>query len=36
MVMIDERKSPKACPVNGRTVLFVEERDGVLIAIKRD
>lgn len=36
MVMIDERKSPKACPVNGRTVLFVEERDGVLIAVKRD
>jgi hypothetical protein len=36
LVMIEERKSPKACPVNGRTVLFVEERDGVLTAVKRD
>ncbi len=36
MVMNEENKSPKACPVNGRTVLFVEERDGVLAAVKRD
>jgi hypothetical protein len=35
-VMIEEQKSPKACPVNGRTVLFVEERDGILAAVKRD
>jgi hypothetical protein len=35
-VIIEERKSPKACPVNGRTILFVEDRDGVLTAIKRD
>ncbi len=36
MVMNEEHKSPKACPVNGRTILFVEDRDGVLTAIKRD
>ncbi len=36
MVMNKENKAPKACPVNGRTVLFVEERDGVLSAVKRD
>ncbi len=36
MVMNEEHKSPKACPVNGRTILFVEDRDGVLTAVKRD
>jgi hypothetical protein len=35
-ILIEEQKSPKACPVNGRTVLFVEERDGVMAAVKRD
>ena len=35
-VMNEENKSPKACPINRRTVLFVEERDGVLAAVKRD
>jgi tRNA(Ile2) C34 agmatinyltransferase TiaS len=32
----EKDKSPKACPVNGKTVLFVEEKDGVLSAVKRD
>ncbi len=36
IIMNEERKSPKACPVNGRTILFVEEQDGILTAIKRD
>jgi len=36
MVMNEEHKSPKACPVNGRTILFVEDRDGVITAVKRD
>ncbi len=36
IVLIEEQKSPKPCPVNGRTVLFVEDRDGVLTAVKRD
>ena len=36
IVMNEENKSPKACPVNGRTVLFVEDRDGILTAVKRD
>jgi len=36
IVMNGENKSPKACPVNGRTVLFVEDRDGILKAVKRD
>jgi hypothetical protein len=35
-VMVEEQKSPKACPVNGRTVLFVEDRGGILTAVKRD
>jgi len=35
-VMNEETKSPKACPVNGRTVLFVDEKDGVLTVVKRD
>jgi len=36
IVINEENKSPKACPVNGRTILFVEDRDGVLTAVKRD
>jgi len=36
MVMNEGYKSPKACPVNGRTILFVEDRDGILTAVKRD
>jgi hypothetical protein len=36
MVMNEEKKSPKACPVNGRTILFVEDHDGILTAVKRD
>jgi hypothetical protein len=35
-VMNEENKSPKACPVNGRTVLFVEDQGGMLTAVKRD
>lgn len=35
-VMNEEHKSPKACPVNGRTILFVEDRDGIMTAVKRD
>jgi len=35
-VMIEEQKSPKPCPVNGRTILFVEDNDGILTAVKRD
>jgi hypothetical protein len=31
-----DQKAPKACPVNGRAILFVEERDGELFPIKRD
>jgi hypothetical protein len=29
-------KSPKACPINGKTVLFVDERDGTFVETKRD
>jgi hypothetical protein len=36
MVIIEENKSPKACPVNGRTVLFVDDHNGVMTAVKRD
>jgi hypothetical protein len=36
IVMNEGNKSPKACPVNGRTILFVEDRDGILTAVKRD
>jgi hypothetical protein len=36
IVINEENKSPKACPVNGRTILFVEDRDGILTAVKRD
>jgi len=36
IVMNEENKSPKPCPVNGRVILFVEDRDGKLTAVKRD
>jgi hypothetical protein len=36
MVVIEDQKSPKPCPVNGRTILFVDDRDGLLAAVKRD
>jgi hypothetical protein len=36
MITGEKDKTHKACPVNGRTVLFVEERDGRLEAVKRD
>jgi len=36
-VINEENKSVKPCPVNGKTVLFVEEgRDGLLKAVKRN
>ncbi len=31
-----EGRSPKPCPVNGRAILFVEEREGELFPIKRN
>jgi hypothetical protein len=36
MIMEREFKSVKPCPVNGLSVLFVEERDGSYHAVKRD
>jgi len=36
IVMNEENKSPKPCPVNGRVILFVEDCDGILKAVKRD
>jgi hypothetical protein len=36
IVMNEENKSPRPCPVNGRAILFVEVRKGVLTAVKRD
>jgi len=36
MIMEREFKSVKPCLINGRSVLFVEERDGSYHAIKRD
>jgi len=35
-IMLDEGKAAKACPINGRTVLFVDEKDGKLVAVKRN
>lgn len=35
-IMIEPQKSPKPCPVNGRVILFVEDCDGILTAVKRD
>jgi len=34
-VLFRPDKSPKACPVNGKTVLFVDEHDGALTENKR-
>ncbi|MBP1928144.1 hypothetical protein J2741_000691 [Methanolinea mesophila] len=36
IIVSPEGKSVKACPVKGKTVLFVEEREGALHAVKRD
>jgi hypothetical protein len=35
-IMSQEGKSVKACPIRGKTVLFVEEKEGALHAVKRD
>lgn len=35
-IMTEEGKSVKPCPVDGESVLFVEENDGSLIPVKRD
>jgi len=35
-IVLEERKAAKPCPINGRVVLFVDERDGELIGVKRD
>jgi hypothetical protein len=29
-------KPPKACPIQGKTIVFVEEKDGALVETKRD
>ena len=36
LIITEEGKSVKACPVNGKAVLFVEEREGNFHAVKRD
>ena len=36
MIIEKEFKSVKPCPVNGRSVLFVEEREGLFHSVKRD
>ncbi len=36
LVINDEKKSVKPCPVNGKVILFVDENEGVLSAIKRN
>ena len=36
MIQVQNEKSVKPCPVNGKAVLFVEERDGKFHAVKRD
>ena len=35
-ILVEEDKSVKPCPVNGRVILYVEERDGRYHAVKRD
>lgn len=35
-IIVEDGKSAKPCPVHGRAVLFVEYRDGLLHAVKRD
>jgi hypothetical protein len=36
LIMVEEGKSVKACPVSGKVVLFVEEREGAFYAVKRE
>jgi hypothetical protein len=36
IIQVQEGKSVKPCPVSGKTVLFVEEREGTFHAVKRD
>jgi hypothetical protein len=36
IVMLEEHKAAKPCPINGRAVLFVDDRSGELVAVKRD
>jgi len=35
-IVLQEGKAAKACPINGRAVLFVDDRDGELVAVKRN
>lgn len=35
-IVVEENKAVKPCPVNGRVILFVEEREGRYYAVKRD
>ena len=35
-IVLKEGKAAKPCPVNGRAVLFVDEQNGELVAVKRD
>ena len=36
VILNDENKSVKPCPVNGKCILFVDDSEGKLIAIKRN
>jgi hypothetical protein len=36
VVLNDENKSVKPCPINGKCILFVDDSEGVLTAIKRN
>jgi len=36
IIQVQEGKSAKPCPVSGKAVLFVEEREGTFHAVKRD
>jgi hypothetical protein len=36
VISVEEGKSVKPCPANGRVILFVESRDGGLYAVKRN
>jgi len=35
-IILKEGKAAKACPINGRAVLFVDDHDGKLVAVKRN
>ena len=35
-IILKEGKAAKACPINGMAVLFVDEQDGKLVAVKRN